>query len=229
MRRNIEQIEIKEPPIQELTKKRSCLKRTCFTGCGCIVIFLAASLFLLKFATGHKTKELKNLPDYFPSNIPVYDADNIQKITFTSGKERGRALEIAAFVPKLILSPIILNLNKKPDIRNPEQKDSDLTIKTGNTWQDFVSLMQEPVVDHRDSLQVEWVEMPAEPWFVQSYYETELKNTGYQTERNNKENNIIRELNFELNEIEGILYIEDDPTGDGTDYVSLIIKTPLEQ
>lgn len=229
MRRDIEKIEIKEPPIQELGKKKSCVKRTCFTGCGCIVIFLIASVLLLKFATGPKTKELKNLPADFPTDIPIYDTDNIQKITFTSGKERGQLLEVVAFIPKLILSPIILNLDKKTETKRVSKEGDDIKIKTGKTWQDFIKLMREPVADHRDNLLIEWTEMPAEPWFIQSYYETEFKSAGYETERNNKEDNTIRELNFELKEIEGKLYIEDDPVQGGTDYVSLTIKTPLEQ
>ncbi len=217
MRRNIEQIEIKEPPIQELGKKKSCLKRTCFTGCGCIVIFIVASILLLKFAAGPRTKKLNEIPNNFPESIPLYDSDNIQEIFFTSGKEKGRILEITAFVPKLMLSPIILGLDKK----------AETNIRKTSSWKNFVDIMKEPVVDHRDITVIDWTEMPAEPWFVQSYYETELKNSGYTTERDNEEDNTIRKLNFELDEIEGILYIEDDPTQSGTDYVSLTIKTPI--
>ena len=216
MRRNIEQIEIKEPPIKELGKKRSCLKRTCLTGCGCIFIFIIASIFLLKFATGPRTKKLDEVPNNFPESIPLYDSDNIQEISFTSGKEKGRIIEITAFVPKLILSPIILGLDKK----------TDTNTKKTDGWQNFVDLMKDPIVDQRDTTVVEWTEMPAEPWFVQSYYETELKNSGYTTERDNEENNTIRKLDFELDEIEGILQIKDDPTQSGTDYVSLTIKIP---
>lgn len=218
MRRNIEQIEIKEPPIQELGKKRSCLKRTCFTGCGYIVIFIIASVLLLKFAAGPRTKKLDDVPNNFPESIPLYDSDNIQEINFTSGKEKGRILEIAAFVPKLILSPIILGLDK----------NTETNIKKTNTWKNFVDIMKEPVVDHRDITIVEWTEMPAEPWFVQSYYETELKRFNYITERDNEKDGAVRRLNFELNEVEGILYVEDDPGRNGTDYVSLTVKVPLK-
>jgi len=221
MRRNIEQIEIKEPPIQELRKKRSCFKRTCFTGCGCISIFIIASILLLKFASEPRIKEIKEVPENFPPTIPLYDSDNIQKISLTSGKEKGRVVEIVAFVPKLILSPIILGLDKK----NNTSSDS---IKNSDYWKNFVDIMKEPVTDHRDITMIEWTDMPAEPWFIQSYYETELKSNNYQTERDNKTDNTIRKLNFELDKIEGVLSIEDDPAKDGTDYVSLTIKIPTE-
>ncbi len=227
MRRNIDKIEIKEPPIQELTQKRSCLKRTCFTGCGCIIVFLGAAILLLKFTTGPKIKEIKDLPENFPTNIPIYDGDNIQKITFTSGKEKGRGIEIAAFIPKLILSPIMLNMSEKSDDSKITKEGGDVKIKEESYWQDFINLMKEPVVDHRDNIMIEWTDMPAEPWFVQSYYETELKKFDYITEQNNKEDNSIRELSFELDKIDGILYVEDDPNEGGTDYVSLTIKIPI--
>ena len=144
MRRNIEQIEIKEPPIQELGKKRSCLKRTCFTGCGCIVIFIIASVLLLKFATGPRTKKLNEVPDNFPESIPLYDSDNIQEINFTSGKEKGRILEITAFIPKLILSPIILGLGKDAD---SGAGGISKNIKKTGTWKNFVEIKTFPALD----------------------------------------------------------------------------------
>ena len=92
----------------------------------------------------------------------------------------------------------------------------------------FDQYLHPVLIDHRDTIQIEWTEMPAEPWFVQSYYETELKSFEHITERDNEKDNTIRRLSFELDEIEGILYIEDNPTQGGTDYVLLTVKTPIK-
>jgi len=211
MRRNIEQIEIKEPPIQEITKSKSCARRSCTTGLGCIVIFLIAALLLLKFVAGPNVKELKQVPDNFPKEIPIYDKDNITKITFISGKDKNRVLEMAAFIPKLILSPIILVL--------------DNNIKEDADWKDWWKLMQEPVADNRDIIKIEWTELSAEPRFIYKYYENELEKFDFDVEQLTYDDT-KKEFSFQLDEIEGIMYIEDIVEENGTDFISLTINIP---
>lgn len=220
MRRSIDKIEIQEPPMQEFKKQRSCLKRACFTSCGCLVFFLIGALLILKFTAGPRVKELKSTPDNFPDKIVVYDKDNISKITLISGEERGRAIETIAYVPKLALSPIFLVLEKKFPVR---EENLNGRIEQKTTWEKFVSLMREPVADHRDKVQVEWTELPAEPRFVYNYYKDELIKTGFAVnESSNKDD--IRQFAFVLNDTEGVLYITDDAQKPGTDFVSLTVN-----
>lgn len=227
MRREIDKVVIQEPPIQELSKKKSCLKRSCLTGGGCIAIFLIASLLILKWTTEPRIKELKNLPANFPSGIPVYDQDNILKITFISGKEKGRGLEIIAFVPKLVLSPLLLALDKnlKNNESGPSNNDQNINNKTG--WEYFIQLIKKPVADHRDTLQIEWGELPAEPKFIQEYYQSELQKNNFQTNLPSLTDN-VRQFTFQQNEITGAFYIEDEAKKSGTDYFSLTVKWPRE-
>lgn len=220
MRRNIDKIEIQEPPMQEFKKQRSCLKRACFTSCGCLVFFLIGALLILKFTSGPRVKELKSTPPNFPADITIYDKDDISKITVISGEERGRALETIAYVPKLILSPIFLVLEKKFPVRkeNPEGR-----IEQKTTWESFVSLMKEPVADHRDKAQIEWTELPAESRFVYNYYKDELEKAGFAiNEASDKDN--VRQFAFSLDDTEGVLYITDDAQKPGTDFVSLTVN-----
>jgi hypothetical protein len=225
MRRNIEQIEIKEPPIQEITKRKSCARRSCTTGLGCIVIFLVAALLLLKFAAGPNVKNLKQVPDNFPKEIPVYDKDNITKITFISGKEKNRVLEMAAFIPKLILSPIILVLDNSIETKRDVDDKGNVSIKKEADWKDWWRLMQEPIADDRDIIQIEWTGLPAEPRFIYKYYENELKKFDYEIEQISY-NDEKKEFSFQLDEIEGIIYVEDITKENGTDFVSLTINIP---
>ena len=59
MRRKIDDIEIKEPPLEELSKKHSCFKRTCVSCCSFFIVIIIGSLIVLKFTVGPKTKDLK--------------------------------------------------------------------------------------------------------------------------------------------------------------------------
>jgi hypothetical protein len=228
MRKPIDNVEIQEPPLKELKKQKSCLRHTCLGGCGCIVIFVIIFLVLLKFAATPREKELKYVPDNFPKTIPVYDVDNIDKITFTSGKDRGRLIETAAFIPKVILSPIILTLDKYNVIpiehNNTEQTE-------GINWQNFINLIKEPVGDYRDTTKIEWHNLSAKPDFITEYHQSELTKTKFEI-TNLKKLNLEKlqtlQFNFSLKDknIEGVLYIKDDPKKTGTDYFTITINNP---
>lgn len=225
MRRNIEQIEIQEPPIQEITKKKSCARRSCTTGCGCIVIFLIVAVLLLNFTTGPRTKTLKEIPENFPKSIPIYDQDNINNITFISGDEKNKILETIAFIPKLILSPIILVLGN--NLNNNRQLDESGRIKTEKkaNWKEWLDIVKEPVTDNRDIIQIEWTELSAEPKFVYNYYKNELEKENFSIEKETF-NDSKKEFYFNLDKLDGILYIEDDTEEKGTDFISMTINIP---
>ena len=231
MRRKIEPIEIKEPPIQELKKKRkSCTKRTCVTGCGCLIFLIFAALLLLKFITGPRVKELKEIPENFPPEINLYDKDEIKTITFISGKQKSRGVEIAAFIPKIILSPIILIFDddiKKEEITN---NDGNIQIKKKTSWKDFIDLMKEPITDQRDQIQIEWNYLTAEPVFIQEYFKNSFEQIGYEI-KNITNNQTKKQFTFVHKEknIEGVLYITDEPTDKGTDYLSITINIPPQE
>ena len=209
MRRDIDTVEIKEPPLQELNKKRSCLKRSCLTGCGCILIFLIACLIILKIASSPTTKELKTLPPTISNTVPIYDEKNIDSILFTSGADRGKAIELAAYVPKLVLMPFIVVLEQR--YRAPDA---------------ILSLIQEPVADHRDLYSITWKNLDAGPKFVQDFYRGELTKRGYTLETST-ETSEIKQFTFKnTKDIEGAIYIKDIPDKNGTDTVVLSLQMP---
>ncbi len=223
MRKKIKYIEIQEPPIEELKKQKSCLKRTCLSGCGCFFVLILIFLLLLKLGTGGGERQLKQIPDYFPASIPVYDSDSITKITFVSGKNRGKILEAAAFLPKLTLSPLLLALDQYDIVPISERKIQGVK---GFTWDNFVKLMKEPMVDKNGMIEIEWRNLAAQPDFVAKYYATKLENSGYSV-------NLVvtsksrRVLNFSKNDHSGRLTIHDDPSTGGTDMATLNISLPL--
>jgi hypothetical protein len=168
----IRNVEIVDPPIGELTKGRGGFKRGCFIGCFSIFIFIIAGIIALRFAAGKGPETLTAVPNNFPKAIPVYDKDAIERITFISGKYKSRGVEIAALFPKLILSPIFLAMDKK----------SATSDDGGAVAQKMWQLITRPVSDAHDTIQIQWLNMDAEPTFVISYYKNELLKQRYTIE-----------------------------------------------
>ncbi len=212
MRRNIEDIEIQDPPLEELKKKSSCVKSTCFTGFGCVAVFIIGSLILLKFSEWPKTTELKTVPENFPESIPIYSKDDIDLVKFTSGAEQSRARQLVALAPKVLLYPLLSEKRSLPQIFN---------------WQNFREYLKRPATDHRDQTIIEWRDLAAEPKFIERYYQSELKKNGYTVTNTSKQENNF-EFIFNHEATEGIFSIADDPNKKGTDYLIITIKTPIK-
>lgn len=223
MRQEIDKIEIKEPPIEELSKKRSCLRRSCGTGCGCFTIIVILSLILLRFSVGPRTKEIRDIPETFKENIPLYDIDNVDSIKLTSGKEQGKRIEIAAYFPKAILSPFIIYFDKNCTYI----PQTNIVCDDMSTWQKLSSFMSEPITDKRDTYQIEWTELSAKQDFIIEYYQTELKkkefNIGILSEHND-----IKQFTFSKNMINGLIYTMDDISTKDTDFVSMTVNLPIQ-
>lgn len=223
MRRNINDVEIVEPPLGEMTKKYSAfsaIKRACLTGCGCLILVIIGIIIFLRLALGNGPQTLKKIPDNFPVEIPVYDKDNIEKITFVSGKYKNRGIEIAAFFPKIILSPLLLTMNKNG--QNSSNSDRFTSIK--NVWK----IISEPVSDHRDTVQIEWKNLDAAPSFITNYYKTELDKNNYKVDVES-EGNGVKQFSFSKDNITGSIYAEgNEEIKSGTDYLVLTVNLNTE-
>ena len=215
MRKEHQSVIIQEPPMQELRKQRSCLKRTCTTGCGCIVIFFIAMILLLQFMNKPRTKELKEVPNIIEDMLPLYDEANIDRITYFSGKEKHKTLEAIAIIPKGILSPIILLLEEQ-FIDTPEEK---------TTWDRLTSFITEPVSDQRDVYTIYWSILSAEPSFIEQHYAKELEKNEFITQIGSS-SLTTKQVLFKKEQTDVILYIKDNPNKNGTDLFSITISIP---
>jgi len=217
--KDIDRIEIKEPPLQELNKKRSCLFRTCFTGCGCIIFFGILMIILIWYATTPRVQKLPIVPEELAEVLPVYDKSNITLIRFTAGEDRGRAIERAAFIPKLLLSPLLALMDRQ----------TTSTISTGGQIIDWTMIrraIDAPVSDHRDLYQIEWHDLPASADFVESYYQTELKKRGFDVDSPLESDN-SKQLLFRKYDTSGALLIQTGDDNAGTSYVLLTMMIPV--
>jgi hypothetical protein len=205
MRQKLDNVEIKDPFIGELDKKPSCIKRSCFVGCGLIVLFIIGGLLLLKFTTNEKPKELKSLPEFFPQEIPIYDSKNVDTITLQSEHKKNKELEWLLILPKLVASPVVI-------------AQSDDTDKT--KWQIFIEFITKPMLSQKEIITVEWQDLSASPDFLQEYYINELKKAGFQVILSKDKGTWIQ-FSFEKDYIHGLFLINDSPKTDGTDFLSL--------
>jgi len=212
MRRNLENIEIVEPPIEELTKKRSW-KGTCLSSCILLIILIIVAIIGIRLYVGPGPQVIKTIPADFPTDIPIYDPDAIEDITFITARYKERGLGIATVIPKIILSPVFYNRNTDA---NGQQ-----TLK--NIW----NAMIVPDEDYRDSIQIEWRMMDADPGFVISYYKKELMKKNYKIDVESEGKN-IKQFSFSRTDgLDGSIYAQvAEGKKTGTDYMILTINFP---
>lgn len=215
----IDDIEIVEPPVGELTKQRNSVKRTCLTGCGCVIFLIALILITIKLFIGAGPTVIKVLPSNFPAGIPVYEKDSIETITFISGTYKDRSMEIAAFFPKVILSPLLLRLHPDTSASSSE----GFIAANKNFW----TLLTTPVGDTRNTVQIEWINLDAEPRFVVSYYKKELSKKGYDVSEILNEDGVFQITFDGAGGVGGALLSQGkEEERPGTDYASLTVNFP---
>lgn len=213
MRRRTDNVEIQAPPLLELKKKRSCLKQSCASGCGCFVVFVLLFFLLTQTLVTPRPKRLDKIPDVLPGNITLYDKDTIDRGTYLSARQKHRVLERIAQVPKLLLSPILLTFDRYTSFETDAPR---------LTRENIVRLLKEPVGEESDTLTIYWSELTAEPGFILDFYTKELNKQGFRT-RVVQSTNTVKELSFSTQDITGLLTIIDDPATAGTSLMTLVI------
>ena len=219
MRRDIiKDVEIIEPPLEEMTKKYSTfssIKRSCLGGCGCFIIFIIIIVVAFKMFLGAGPQEIKTVPPNFPIDVPVYDEENIDRITFVSGQYKNRSVEVAAIFPKLILSPL-LSVVEKDEVTAPKNEKESAK----NIWK----IISSPVSDKRNMVKIEWKNLPAEFNFVYNYYKNELTKSGYTIDAISA-SQTEKQFSFSQGENTGSFYVKIiDQNQTNTEYASLIIN-----
>lgn len=211
MRRNLENIEIVEPPIEELTKKRSW-KGACFTSCIFLVLLAVAGVVGIRFYVGAGPQISKSIPSDFPADIPIYDKDNIDNITFIPAQYKERGLTVATILPKIILSPTFYN-----------SKNTD----NAGALKNILKTITAPEEDYRDSFQIEWHGVNADPSFVVAYYKKELKKKNFTIDIES-EGKTVHQFSFSRADgLNGSIYAQgDEEKKSGTDYMLLTVNLP---
>ncbi|GEM_PF-947855 len=215
MRKQTDNIEIQEPAIQEITKKRSCVRQSCTSSCGCITIFLILSFLFLWFIIIPRPKNVDNLPASFPENIIVYDEKNIDSITVRTNDEQDPRITSLAVIPQYVLQPIVSFVDEQ--VIRPYFPGLTANRQFSN-WSTLVALLREPEQTKIDTYIVAWTELSAEPSFIKEYYEKRLRANGFTVSESGTT------LTFEQNAISGLIEINDPSPRPGTDSVRLTVS-----
>jgi len=211
MRRNLEDIEIVEPPIGELTKKRSW-KGACFTSCFFLVILTIVAVIGIRFYVGPGPVASKSVPSNFPNDIPVYDKDSIENITTISARYKERGLGIATILPKLVLAPIFYNSDNSTN---------------GGSLQNIWKAVSSPSGNYRESIQIEWHNINADPSFVIAYYKKELKKKNFKIDVES-EGKKVQQFSFSREDgLDGSIFAQtNDEKKSGTNYMIMTLNLP---
>jgi hypothetical protein len=202
-----ESIEIKEPPVRRLRKRRSCVRRTCLTSCGCLLFFLIISIVLLKFSTTPRSVTLRDVPNIVKNNVPLYEPNHIDSIRVLRSEEQSR-FGAAAFLPKAVLYPILLATD-----------DTSLPASS-STWSGFFSYIQTPLYEkNHEQITISWEHLPVSPSFLYAYYLEQLQARGFTIVKQQP-----TKILFESNTILGTLSIDDTPQTAATDLLLLQIS-----
>lgn len=181
-----DRIIIEEPPIEKLTNKRSCLRKTCFNSCGGLVFVIVLSLLFLRFEARPKEKLIHELPETIKQSIPLYDPSQIFSIYYNAGQERQKRTELLTFFPKLIVSPFIVHFPHKLGDKGPYSS-------TSTKKQIFYGFMRTPIGEQKDIYTITWKNLTAEPRFIVEYYKTEMENKDFKLEYDQK-NGSLRQM-----------------------------------
>ncbi len=229
MRQDSSSVEIQDPAIKKLGKKRSCLRRSCTSGLGCVSLFVIAIIVLVRIAIGPGPKDINGIPSHYPIDaFELYSQETVQDVRYISSHQKNRGFEIAALFPKAILAPIFLSFSPL----NPE-KEITKSVESGHvvykkevTWDDFVEFLGTPVTQDSDTIVMEWSNLGAQMDFIADFYTNEFEKNGFTTKRQTSEPGTVR-IRFSKSDVSGTLYMEDfDTTTRGTDFAVLTVDFP---
>lgn len=221
----LEQIDIVEPPLRELDKRHSFFASSCLGGCGFLLILGVFFVGSVKLFLGPGPEESTKVPQSFPtSSVPVYDEENLERVTTIPGRYTTRGIHLSALLPALLLNRVYTDTANLNDL--PSQASTTHRIFE-TLWNDLHAAATTYAITTR----FEWHDLNADPTFIRSFYEQELQKRGF-TIANKMISKTSQSLTFNEKKslIEGSLTVEKTmiPKGTGTARAVLIVRIPEE-
>jgi len=209
----IEDVQIIEPPIEELTKKNSGFKKACFSSCLTALLLLILGIVAFRLYLGRGPHEIKTLPKNYPLTIEVYDRYNVDRVTLISQKYKNRSLRLAGLFSKIIISPTLLNLSTPTP-----QEEAGLKKQAQELW----TFINTPLGSYTDTVKIEWRNIESTTEAMMSFYKNTLAKNGFTiTEKENAGYQIIE---FNQEGVDGSLYVQKNIQNDMVSYAFLLIN-----
>lgn len=177
-----------------------------------VLLFVLGAAWVL---TPARPEKIKELPTSFPVSIPLYKIEDASRLTFLSAERKKRGPEAAAFIPKLILTPVLLAIHAKN-----ETVSTTLATARRGAWQEFKTLVKSPLLAYHDTVTITWEHLNPEPDFLDEWYYTELTKKSFTVTRQFV-STTLRKLDFTGVDARGIITIDDAEKNQGTDSVMM--------
>ncbi len=213
----IKDVKIVAPPIHELNKNSSSLRRSCFVGCSFIFLLILGLLIGLKFYLGSGPKTVTIVPLNFPlEDIPIYNKDKITDMTFISGEYKSRRIELAAIFPKVVLMPFLFGADNE-----------DLKSEEKTNFKNLFQTITAPVTDKKDNFKIEWKDIDNNFNTFINYYRKDLEHHGFIIDAY-AESNEYKKIEFSRPDgYSGTFYAESkDSQKNKTTYAFLMLNMP---
>jgi hypothetical protein len=214
-------VQIQDPPLEAIEKKHSCVRRSCVTSCGCFLFVIIGAAALVIWNTKPTIKTFKSPPPVVPADLPLYDPDSIETITYTAGKPRRPIVDGAVIGAKTILAPLVY-VRDQYIKKYISSGNSDATVSTSTFRDAVVEYITSPAAPITDVVEIIWHDSSATPNYIMNYYTKELKKYHYTiTEKTGS--NDDQALFFTRDNIKGVLEIKNDPATPATDLFSITL------
>lgn len=216
-----EDVVIQDPAIEEFGKKHSCIKRTCLSGCGCFLLFLILFVVAINVASHPRSRSLKAIPPPLKVQVPLYDTQNVQKITVIKNTDNNLLGGVLSLVPKMILSPVVV---VKPELfLTRPQHGEDAALENLKIF------FKKPLSEPKETYTLQWKNLSAELSFIKDYYQSELEKKQF-TLKTIQTSTSTLNISFQKHGISGVILGEDhSDKKDGTDFVSVQVSIPKAQ
>ncbi len=173
-------IQIQEPTLKEIKKHHGWLRGSCLTGCGCIGLFFLVLYVAFKLIVGSGPTVLTNFPADFPRDIPQSNSEKLITVVEVSATSKTRALWVATVIPRLLLSPVLSEID--PEARITEQKDSLGRVAFTRTIgrEDYIRYLSLPTgAAGTKTVVATWNNIKTYPSIAVDAFEKQLERAGY--------------------------------------------------
>lgn len=216
-------------PIEEpaLKNRGSCLWKLISLIITLIILAVVIFSIISLFYSGPTIKRIAALPEYFPTDIPLYDFGNRSSIQFQNAKENDKLFNRLALIPKYIFGPITLKI--KSNISEEEKfLRNEIYLSSSLNFSDLKKLLQPTTGKTLDIIEIDWENLNDSSKKIFDFYKKNFANQEYKIIKEDRQKQKWW-LIAEKNDITGELILFPAEEKNKTQKVILKINFPTPQ